>query len=258
MRISINTGSINFYGTKKNQPVYSVDENKNLQKFDTRKIAAETLGVNSSAISGVLAGHYNRAGMYTFFAPEEIEKMNSAGEIQIDTQKVQEAQYKITPAIYVIDKDKNYMRFNSQIEASRTLGVATGNISRCIHSEAGKCRGFIFVLASEIEKTDENGNEVVDIAKIEKLANSLNQDSAIYVIDENGSFSRFDTPSDGALDNAPPPGLSPESSRLIGAHIRSFSCGTQNRRARCGYKKRYFIVFHLTPLKNTGVFVTSN
>ena len=198
MKISANNFYINFQSQKRNQPVYAVDAYKNVQKFETRKNASNALGVNPSTISGILLGRLNRSGIYTFLSPEEVEKISSDGEIQIDTQKVQNAQYKIVPAIYAIDKDKNYIRFNSQIEASRTLGIATGNISRCIHSEAGKSQGFVFVSATEVEKVDENGNEVVDIAKIEKLANSLNQDSAIYVIDENGSFSRFDTPSDAA------------------------------------------------------------
>lgn len=197
MRISTNNFYFNFRAQKKNQPVYSVDEHKNVQRFETRKDAAVALGINPSTISGVLLGQLNRSGIYTFLSPEEIEKIGEDGQVKIDDKKVEEAKNKIITAIYVIDKHKNYVRYETQKEASLSLGVATGNISRCLLTE-GKSNGYVFVSATEVEKVDENGNVVVDVEKIEKLSAKLSEDEAIYVLDDKGAFQRFNTINEAA------------------------------------------------------------
>lgn len=191
MRISTNNFYISFQSQKKNQPVYAVDSHKNVQKFETRKEASAVLGVSPSIISGVLLGQLNRSGNYTFLSPEEIEKIDEYGQVKIDSKKVEEAKNKIITAIYAIDKDKNYLRFETQKEASLALGIATGNISRCLLT-AGKSNGYVFVSATEVEKVDEEGLFVVDVEKIEKLAKTLTEDEAIYVLDAKGKFKKFE------------------------------------------------------------------
>ena len=192
MKILTDNLYINFGSQKKNQPVYAVDAYKNVQRFETRKEAATALGVSPTIISGVLQGQLNRTGNYTFLSPEEIERVDDDGNIKIDAKKLEEAKNKIVTAIYVIDKHKNYIRYETQKEASLSLGVATGNISRCLLT-AGKSNGYVFVSATEVEKVDEKGNVVIDVEKIEKLSAKLTEDEAIYVLDEKGGFQRFNT-----------------------------------------------------------------
>ena len=190
MKILTNNLYINFCSQKRNQPVYAVDAYKNVQKFETRKEAANALGVSPTTISGVLQGQYNRSGIYTFLSPEEIEKIDDDGNIKLDAKKLESAKNKIITAIYAIDKDKNFTRYETQKEASLSLDIATGNISRCLLT-AGKSNGYVFVSATEIEKVDEDGNVVIDVEKIEKLSAKLTEDEAIYVIDNKGCFQKF-------------------------------------------------------------------
>ena len=99
--------------------------------------------------------------------------------------------YKIDPSIYAIDKDGNYTKFASQIEASKILGITAGCISRCINSDAGKTGSYVIVSALDVEKLDKDGNVVVNEAKIQNLSKKMFAENAYYVIDENGSFSRY-------------------------------------------------------------------
>ena len=99
--------------------------------------------------------------------------------------------YKIDPSIYAIDKDGNYTKFASQIEASKILGITAGCISRCINFDAGKTGSYVIVSALDVEKLDKDGNVVVNEAKIQNLSKKIFTEKAYYVIDENGSFNRY-------------------------------------------------------------------
>ena len=129
MKIDLYNLNINFAGTTKNLPVYSLDRNKTLQKFEKRKEAAITLGIDPSSISSVLNGEVAKAGNYTFLTPQEIENKTDSGIVQIDSIKVQMAYYKINPAIYVIEKDGKYTRYPSQIAVSKELDLAPSSVS---------------------------------------------------------------------------------------------------------------------------------
>ena len=191
MKITFNNSNIHFSSTKKNLPVYVLDGNKTLQKFETRKEAAFTLGINPSSISAVLNGEVSKAGDYTFLKPDEVEKKSDNGTVQIDPSKLQLAYYKINPAIYVIEKDGKYTRYPSQVAVARELNLASSSVSRCLNTSIPKCKGYIIISAVEVEKLDENGNTVVDEAKIKDLIKENDNKDAYYVVNKNGSFSRY-------------------------------------------------------------------
>lgn len=191
MKVLLKNSFINFRSSNQSQSLYSIDANKNIQKFANPKEAADSLGLEQSAVSFVMSGQMHRVGNYTFLPSEEVEKISDDCDIKIDYSKILQAQHRIIPAIYAIDKNGNYTRYPSQMVASRELNITPGCISRCINSEAGKCKGYVFVSSLDVEKATEDGSVVVNEAKIENLAKKLIVEDAYYVIDKNGKFSRY-------------------------------------------------------------------
>ena len=155
------------------------------------------ISVNFSGINNVRQVPQNiRSNIGEISSPTPIQFDSSTKEDSISPDVISAyiAPYKINPAIYAIDKDGNYTKYSSQTIASKELGITTGGISRCINSEAGKICGFVFVSALDIEKLDEDGNVVVNEAKVQELSKKLQSNNGYYVIEKDGSFKRYSSP----------------------------------------------------------------
>ena len=83
-----------------------------------------------------------------------------------------------------------YTFFLSQQAAATALNITPGNVSRCINCADATVMGYAFILASDVEKLDEDGNAVVDEALIKSFAKSIFKEESYYVIDKDGSFVR--------------------------------------------------------------------
>ena len=97
--------------------------------------------------------------------------------------------------VYAIDYDGNYLKFSTQTEASKVLGIDKNSMSRIIAGERKTVPGLIFTTPDKIETEDENGNIKADNSKIAKILDNAfkNKKKPIYVISPDGSYETFYT-----------------------------------------------------------------
>lgn len=145
-------------------PVYAVDlKTGKILRFESQCEAGRQLGIDSSKIPRVVKGKLIQTGGY-WFAEDECE---------ITEEKIQEikAKMEFLGGVVAINLESlTVLRFESQVEAERQLGVDHSSIAKVAKGKQNKAGGYWFCYADEtaIEKTREKfGNEVA--GKVEKL-----------------------------------------------------------------------------------------
>lgn len=146
------------------RPVFAVDLNTGkVLKFESQCEAARKLGVNQSGIAKVVKGKLDQAGGYWFTEDEN----------EITEEKTQEIKAKMNfrGGVIVINLESlTVLRFETQREAERQLGVDHSSIAKVAKGKQNKAGGCWFCYADEkvVKKTKEKfGNYIAN--KVEKL-----------------------------------------------------------------------------------------
>ena len=193
----------------KRKAIYQVFKNGSYRKFDSLVTAGKELGMTESKISNCLKGANAKTLDFTFMLASDIETINEDGDIIIDENvvatRLKELEEKDPyrskkKSIYRIDKNGNYKRYNSLSEASQELGIEDSNISDCLYGKQKSSGGYTFVLASDVERIDNNGNLKIQKKKIKKIAEELKNHLSshfilkpFYAVDKDGNYTRFES-----------------------------------------------------------------
>ena len=175
--------------------IYAVDEHMNYQKFSSQKSASEQLDFDISTLKKLLSGESNSAQKYAFIRALDIEKSADDGEIVLDKAKLEELRNKFKKAIYAVDSNGNYQRFESRKEASETLGLDDSSITHCLNGKVRTVGNYTFVRAIDVEKINEDGSIsiVIDNNLFKKTLSK-----ALYAIAKDGSYTRFSSRKEAA------------------------------------------------------------
>ena len=188
--------------TKKKIPVYSIDSDGNYERFNSRSEAAKKLGITAPEINRSAAKRFHKAKGLFFVNADEIETKKENGEIvvyQEDIDKLLEYRTK-EKEIYAFDIHGNYLKFASQTEASKELGIDGRTISSIILDERRSTKGYFFAPASKIESKDELGRIFVDREKINNIINREKYSHPIYAIDKKGNYRKFSNQAQAAQE----------------------------------------------------------
>lgn len=175
-------------------PIYAINiENGEYTKYKNQTKAAKALGISHPAqISSILWGKNETSHGYTFVFAEDVETKDDKGNTVVDEGKIQKIFEKIkeakAKAIYSINiESKKYTRYESQIEAAKTLRISKNAISNVLKRRIKSSHGFTFVHARDVERKDENGNILVDEREIQKILKRSKEakTKAIYAIKDN-------------------------------------------------------------------------
>lgn len=131
--------------------------------FETEAEAARQLGISVSNINNVIKGRHKQAGGYWF----------TEDESEITKEKIQEIRDKmhfLGGVIAVSLETFKVLRFVSQSEASKLLGIDNSSINTVLKGKQKKTHGYYFCYANEdaIEKVrDKFGDEVA--SEVQKI-----------------------------------------------------------------------------------------
>lgn len=145
-------------------PVFAVNlKTGKVLYFESQCETARQLGILQQDICKVIKGKYNQTGGYWF----------TENENEITEEKIQEIRAKMLflgGVIAINLESLNVLRFESQREAERQLGVDHSSIAKVAKGKQNKAGGCWFCYADEnvVEKTKEKfSNDIAN--KVEKL-----------------------------------------------------------------------------------------
>ena len=154
----------------KNQPIYSIDYQGNLTRFDCRGTASSELGVKHANISGVLNGVDKIASGYMFVNAFDVEKRDAEfklicdedGNPVVDKKIINKArenflysQYNYPVARVGVDGDVTVFESVSDLEQKTRYGK--NYIFTAIKSKQ-KCYGYAFIKLADVVAKDKNDN----------------------------------------------------------------------------------------------------
>lgn len=141
-------------------PVFAVNlKTFEVLYFESQHEAARQLGVSQSNVYKVLKGLRKHAGGYWF----------TESESEITKEKIQEIKDNMPNGVFAVNlKTLEVLRFETQSEAARQLGVDSGNIGKVLKGRNKQTGGFWFCYA------DENAVENIRAKFGDEVANQLN------------------------------------------------------------------------------------
>lgn len=173
-------------------PVYSIDKNGKKKRFDSIGEAATKLNISRRNIDNCLKGERETVRGYGFLKAEDVE-IQMDDEIVLDSLKFNEKfQQVIKNALYVVDKDGHFRRYNSGADAARELGVTEPMVIFCANGIVNSVKGKSVIKASYVEKYDK-GRVIFNQSFIKKLADDLAKkvDRPIIAIDTENKKRRY-------------------------------------------------------------------
>ena len=173
-------------------PVYSIDKNGKKKRFDSIGEAATKLNVSRRNIDNCLKGERSTVRGYAFLRADDVE-IKMGEEIVLDSLKFADKfQQVIKNALYVVDKDGHYKRYNSGADAARALGVTEPMVIFCANGVVSSVKGQSVIKASYVEKY-EKGRVIYNQSFIKKLSDELAKkvDRPILAIDGENKKRRY-------------------------------------------------------------------
>ena len=154
----------------KNQPIYSIDYQGNLTRFDCRGTASSELGVKHANISGVLNGVDKIASGYMFVNAFDVEKRDAEfklicdedGNPVVDKKIINKARenFLYSPYNYPVARvgvDGDVTVFESVSDLEQKTRYGKNYIFTAIKSKQ-KCYGYAFIKLADVVAKDKNDN----------------------------------------------------------------------------------------------------
>lgn len=170
----INRALLNFKYAHK-QPLYSIDFNGNIQRFNNIKEAAEKTGVSISGIVLILLEEQKTLKGYTFLKAFDVELRDKNGKLLLDENdepvvdmkkliKAREKNLKAAKKFPIVSIDKNgtIKRYQNSNEIADELGCTLQKVINALTFDNVVRDNFIFMRLSDVVKIDEFGDVVYD------------------------------------------------------------------------------------------------
>lgn len=172
-----------------NLPIYMVDYSGKVTRFKNSAQAKEELGIEQIYTNGEKK---SSNGLF-FINANELDLRRDNGKVILDIFGNPEIDYKKlykiliemsgrpSKPLYLIDKNKNAVRFNSAKEITQKVGISSGDISKCLNGDILHVKGYVIVNAFDIElrdekcriMTDKKGAPLIDKQKVADYATLL-------------------------------------------------------------------------------------
>ena len=170
-------------------PIYLIDYSGKITRFENSNEAKEKLGIKH-----VFTGGKRNSDNRNFFVnANELDLRRDNGKVILDIFGNPEIDYKKlykiliemsgrpSKPLYLIDKNKNAVRFNSAKEITQKVGISSGDISKCLNGDILHVKGYVVVNAFDIElrdekcriMTDKKGVPLIDKQKVADYATLL-------------------------------------------------------------------------------------
>lgn len=94
-------------------------------------------------------------------------------------------------AVYRIDKDMNYERFESLADMSAKTGMNLPLINASLAGRVNMVDDYVIAYARELEKVGVNGSPYFDMQKVARLLQQKAYPKAVYAIDVNGKYKKY-------------------------------------------------------------------
>lgn len=197
------------FNSKKPRAVYAINYDGSYEKFDSIKAIKEEL--NISYVRDILEGKGIASGDKVFVYADEIEQENGKINQRALDRAILAFKDANSQPIYSINYQGEIQRFNTPTEASIALGVNRAEISENISESRKRYAKYVFARAFDVELRDksgrllkdENGNQVVDIDKINKLREKFlykRQKFPVIRVEENGDIKIYRDMDEAAFD----------------------------------------------------------
>lgn len=174
-------------------PIYTIDAKGEIKKHPSLADAARYTGADRRNIDNCLSGKRETASGYAYILADELETINKQGEICLDNSKLLEKfKQVIKNAIYIVDKDGFYKRYNNGKDAAQDLGVSETAVIFSANGVLRGIKGHTIVKAAYIE-TLQDGEIIVNQDLLKKFAQQAQDldDKAVWCVDSNGKRRRF-------------------------------------------------------------------
>ena len=154
-----------------NKAIYAISKDGKCVKYSSQKAASDALGVPLVNISRCINKKIKETYGYTFLTAQEVEIGTKDDKTSLDEELIQEkVNYLNRAAVYVIDKDGNYQKFEDRDSLASSIGVNKMSVSDCLKGKYNTSHGYVFAHPFEVETKLQNGTLVVSPDKIkEKL-----------------------------------------------------------------------------------------
>lgn len=169
-----------------NTPVYAIDYSGKLTRFNNIQEAKEKLNLKRVYKDG----SKNSKKECVIISANELDLRRDNGKVifdifskpEIDYEKLEKILYDMSRRpnmpIYLVNKDKEAIRFINPKEAQEKMGIYVGNISRCLTGASNHTNGWAVIRAYDIELrdkkcqviTDKKGKPLLDEEKLEEIS----------------------------------------------------------------------------------------
>lgn len=181
------------FGTRTPVSVYSINEKGELTRHSSLSDAEKKTGASRRNIDNCLRGERETALGYAYIKADEIEITDDTGRKIIDNNKVNEKfKQVIKKAIYVVNQDGDYIRYDNAQQAAQALDVTETAVVFTANGLQKTVKGNIVVKAQYIESFD--GKKVVINENLLKKFIDQAQKSTekpVWAIDKDGKRRRF-------------------------------------------------------------------
>ena len=191
----------------KQEPVYCVNRDGTVVKFESKIAASQFLNLPYSSVASSLKGRLHETKGYCFLSAKDVEIVQEDGTTKVDEAVLKKARESFEKAktmpVYALDYDGNLTRYDSQTAASKDLEISISSISKCVLKDSHSAGRYIFIPASELEIRnnagiliqDKKGRPILDSEKIRQELQRFSKAyrGAICLIDYLGNIQVFET-----------------------------------------------------------------
>ncbi len=157
----------------KSTPLYAVNAQGDVYRFEGQRDAGRKLGMKPQNIHACLKGKSMTAGGYSFRYASKIDKFEKGSKEY--NQKIatmqNEAKNAMTPVpVYAISADGEILEFDNLTQAASAIGVTPAAVDACVskyNKRANAANGYALCRKEELDALDKNSEEYKN--KIDKM-----------------------------------------------------------------------------------------
>lgn len=158
-----------------NQPIYSIDFDGNMERFDSPKDAYGKVAVSNSRINQILEDTLETSKGYTFVRAFDVELRDENGKLLfdedmkplVDIKKINKAREKILHTqrdfpVIMVSADGETKTYKNLKDVADDIGYAYQNVAKALSSTRTIQNKYILLQLSDVVKVDESGDVEFD------------------------------------------------------------------------------------------------
>lgn len=203
--ITINHDLINEKRTLLNKNAIYLINQDGYTRFDSHYDAGEKLGIDPIQILQCIEKHRKTVQGYAVAMASDVERYNKNAERLVNKAKLQKI-YKASKTqeraditkngFYAINEKGECQKFYKLLDAKNALNIKGSHISNCLKGKNFIGNGYAFAYAEDIETMNENGEIIIDKAKVADKIQSTFRRNIFYAIDKFGNCTLFEKQND--------------------------------------------------------------